>query len=81
MANMAHSTGYEPNQPDKMVPADDDATPINDPDYDSISDISKTTHENTGWFGVFLQCVKPLFRRLLEVTLLFRKKAKKASLG
>ena len=25
--------------------------------------------------------MKPLFRRLLEVTLLFRKKAKKASLG
>ena len=42
-----------PNQLDKMVPADDDATPINDPDHDSISDISKTTYENTGWFGVF----------------------------
>ena len=35
-----------------MVPADDDATPINDPDHDSISHFSKTTHENTGWFGV-----------------------------
>ena len=56
MANMPHSTGYEPNQLDKMVPADDDATPINDPDHDSISDISKTTHENTGWFGVFTVC-------------------------
>ena len=56
MANMPHSTGYEPNQHDKMVPADDDATPINDPDHDSISDISKTTHENTGWFGVFTVC-------------------------
>ena len=52
MANMPHSTGHEPNQLDKMVSADDDATPINDPDHDSISDFSKTTHENTGWFGV-----------------------------
>ena len=41
MANLPHSTGHEPNQPDKMVPADDDATPINDPDHDSICDFSK----------------------------------------
>ena len=46
----------KPNQPDKMVPADDDATPINDPDHDSICDFSKTTHENTGWVGVPTVC-------------------------
>ena len=48
MANMPHSTGHEPNQPEKMVPADDDPTPIFDPDHDNICDFSKTTHENTG---------------------------------
>ena len=52
MANLPHSTGHEPNQPDKMVPADDDPTPINDPDHDSICDFSKTTQKNAGWFGV-----------------------------
>ena len=30
----------------------DDTTPINDPDHESISDLSKTTRENTGLFGV-----------------------------
>ena len=76
LAKSAHLTGYEPKQPDKMITADDDATPINDPDNDSISDFPKTTHENTDG-SVFLQCVKPPLRRFLEVTLLFRKKAKK----
>ena len=52
IANMLHTTGYDPNQADKMVPADGDATSINDPDLDLISDFSRTTHENTGWFGV-----------------------------
>ena len=56
MANMPHSTGYEPKQPDKMVPADDDVTPINDPDHVSIPDFSKATDENTGWFGVPTVC-------------------------
>ena len=41
IANFSHSTGHEPNRPDKMVPADDDPTPINDPDHDSICDFSK----------------------------------------
>ena len=35
---------------------DDDATPINDPDHESISDFLKTTHENTGWFSVPTVC-------------------------
>ena len=52
LAASFHSTGYEPKQSDKMVLADDDATPINDPDHDSISKVSKTTLDNTGWFGV-----------------------------
>ena len=67
-------TGYEPIQPGKVVRADDDSTPINDPDHDSMTS-QKTTHENTGWFGV---PTEPLFRRFLDVTLLLRKKAKKA---
>ena len=41
MAYLPHSMGHEPNQPDKMVPADGDPTPINDPDHDSICDFSK----------------------------------------
>ena len=54
-----------PNTNDKMITADDDATPINDPDHDSISDFSKTTHINTGWFGVPTVCetsVSQIFR-------------------
>ena len=57
MASLHHSTSHESNQPDKMVPADDDVTAINDPDHDSICHFSETTHENTGC-SVFLQCVK-----------------------
>ena len=64
LATSFHLTGCEPKQSDKMITADDDATHINNPDLDRISDFSKTTHDNT--------CVKPLFRRFLEVTLLFR---------
>ena len=45
-------TGYEPKQLDKITSVDGDTTPITDPDDDSISDFSKTTHENTGLFGV-----------------------------
>ena len=39
-----------------MITADDDATPINDPDNDRISEFSKTTLDNTGWFGVPTVC-------------------------
>ena len=56
LATSFHLTGYEPKLSDKMIPADDDATPINDPDHDSISDFSKTAHDNTGWFGVPALC-------------------------
>ena len=57
MAKPIPPAGYEPNLLHKMVPADDDATPINDPDHDRVSDFSKTTHENPGWFGVPTVCV------------------------
>ena len=56
LANSFHLTGYEPEQSDNMITADDDATPINDPDHDSISYFSKTAHDNTGWFGVPTVC-------------------------
>ena len=46
-----HTTGHEPKQSDKMITADDDATPINDPE-----------HTRTLDGVVFLQSVKPLFR-------------------
>ena len=36
----------------KITSADGDTTPINDPNYDNISDFSKITRENTGLFGV-----------------------------
>ena len=66
LAKSTHTTGHEPKQSDKMITADDDATPINDPDHDSISDFSKTTHENTGWCGVPTVCetsVSQIFSR------------------
>ena len=56
MAIPPQLTGYEPNLPDKMVPWDDDGTPINDPDHDIISDFSKTTHENIGGVVVPTVC-------------------------
>ena len=52
LADPAHSTGYEPEEFDKNSSADGDTTPINDPNYDNISDFSKITRENTGPFGV-----------------------------
>ena len=58
-----------------MIAADDDATPINDPDRESISDFSKP-HTPALDGPVFLQRAQPLFRRFLEVTLLFRKERK-----
>ena len=70
MAKDSHFTCYEPKQSDKMVTADDDATPINDPEQDSISDSSKTTHDNTGWFGVPTVCEtsdSPIFRGDLDL--------------
>ena len=56
LAKNLSPTCQEPKQPDQMITADDDATPINDPENDSISDFSKTTNDNTGWFGVTTVC-------------------------
>ena len=52
LADPTHSTGYEPKEFDIITSADGDTTPINDPNYDNISDFSKITRENTGLFGV-----------------------------
>ena len=52
LADPTHSTGYEPKEFDKITSEDGDTTPINDPNYDNISDFSKITRENTGLFGV-----------------------------
>ena len=60
LADPTHLTGHEPKEFDKITSADGDTTPISDPDHDSISDLSKITHENTGLFGVpavFETCV------------------------
>ena len=46
------TTGYDPKKFDKITSADGDTTPINDPNFDNISDFSKITRENTGLFGV-----------------------------
>ena len=48
LATSTHITGYEPKQSDRMITADDDATPINDPDHDSICDFSQT-HTRQHW--------------------------------
>ena len=52
LADPTHSTSYEPKEFDKNTSADVDTTPINDPNYDNISDFSKITRENTGQLGV-----------------------------
>ena len=52
VADSTHSTGHEPKEFDKITSADGDTTPINDPNYDNISDISKIKRENIGFFGV-----------------------------
>ena len=52
LADPTHSTGYEPEEFDKITSADGDTTPINDPNCDDISDFSKTTRENIELFGV-----------------------------
>ena len=52
LADPKHSTGYEPTEFDKITSADGDTTPINDLNYDNISDFSKITRDNTGLFGV-----------------------------
>ena len=52
LAKSDANTGYEPKEFDKITSVDDDATLINDPDLNEISDFSKNTHENTGQFDV-----------------------------
>ena len=49
-------TGFEPQLLDKNICVDDDMTPINDPDHDSISEFSKTTREGTRSFCVPTAC-------------------------
>ena len=56
LADPTHSTCYEPKEFDKTTSVDGDTTPINDPNHDSVSDLSKTTRENTGLFGVPTVC-------------------------
>ena len=80
LAKYRQFTGSEPKQSDNMATADDDATPINDPEQDSISDSPKKPHTTTLDGSLFLQCVKPLSRQFFEVTLIFRKTAQKACL-
>ena len=52
VADPTHSTGYEPNEFDKITSVDRDMTPINDPNHDSISDFSKN-HTREYWI---VQC-------------------------
>ena len=52
LAKSGPPTGYLPNESDKITSVDDDTTPINEPNHNSISDFSKTTRESTGLFGV-----------------------------
>ena len=52
VADPTHSTGNEPNEFDKITSTNGDTTPINDPNYDNISDFSKITRKNSGLVGV-----------------------------
>ena len=52
LADPTHSTSYEAKEFDMVTSADGDTTPINDPNFDGISDFSKITRDNTGLFGV-----------------------------
>ena len=52
LADPTHSTGCEPKELNKITSADGDTTPINDPNYDNISDFSKITRQNTALFDV-----------------------------
>ena len=54
LADPAHSTGYEPKEFDKNSSADGEKTPINDLNYDNISDIEN--HTRTLDRSVFPQC-------------------------
>ena len=58
LADSARSTGYEFKLLDKNISVDDDMTPINYPDHDSISEFSKKkkTREGTGLFCVPTVC-------------------------
>ena len=51
LAEPTHFTRCDPKEFDNITSVDGDATPINDPDHDSVSDFSKTTRENTGLLG------------------------------
>ena len=52
LADPTHSTSSEPKEFDKITSADGDTTPINDPNYDNISDFSKITREDNDLLGV-----------------------------
>ena len=71
LTDPTHSTGHEPNEFDKITSVDRDMTPINDPNHDSISDFSEKPHARMLDCPMFSQCVKPLFRTFLMVSLLF----------
>ena len=77
LATSAHLTGYAPNRSDQMITADTDATPINDPDNDSISEFSKTTLDNTGWFGVPTVC-EPSISQISRGDLTLQKQSKES---
>ena len=66
LADPTHSTGYEPKEFNQITSADGDTTPINDPNYDNISD-----------FSMFEASVS----HVSQVSFLFREKAKKACIG
>ena len=56
LADPTHSTGYLPKEFDKITSADGDTTPVNDPNYDNISDLSQKSHARTLACSVFPQC-------------------------
>ena len=78
MANYTHNTGYmSPSSVTRLFLRTRTRRPSTI--QTTIASLtSRKLHTKTLDGSVFLQCVKPPFRRFLVVTLLFRKKAKKA---
>ena len=76
LARSDANTGYEPNEFDKNTFVDDDTTLINDPNHNFPT--SRKPRTRTPANSVLTQCLNILFCTFLMMTLLFRKKAKKA---
>ena len=79
LADPTHSTGYEPNEFDKVTSFCRRRPSTIRTTIASLT--SRKPHARALDCSVFPQCLKPLFRKFLMVILFLREKAKKACLG